>query len=64
MWPGLYARGRGQPLPPLLTWTLRNWLFGFQVASLREKLRMYEAGAQAPQQDLPQPPKSGTPQPP
>ncbi|XP_036197779.1 kinesin-like protein KIF18B isoform X1 [Myotis myotis] len=35
-----------------------------EVASLREKLRMYEAGAQAPQQDLPQPPKSGTPQPP
>ncbi|XP_054565479.1 kinesin-like protein KIF18B [Eptesicus fuscus] len=35
-----------------------------EVASLREKLRMYEAGAQAPQQDLPQPPKSGPPQPP
>ncbi|XP_036307189.1 kinesin-like protein KIF18B isoform X1 [Pipistrellus kuhlii] len=35
-----------------------------EVASLREKLRMYEAGAQAPQQDLPRPPTSGPPQPP
>ncbi|XP_016057558.1 PREDICTED: kinesin-like protein KIF18B [Miniopterus natalensis] len=33
-----------------------------EVATLREKLRVYEAGAQAPQQDLPQPPQSGHPQ--
>nr|XP_019607867.1 PREDICTED: kinesin-like protein KIF18B [Rhinolophus sinicus]XP_019607868.1 PREDICTED: kinesin-like protein KIF18B [Rhinolophus sinicus] len=33
-----------------------------EVAILREKLRVYEAGAGAPQQDLPQPPKSGLPQ--
>ncbi|XP_014644581.1 PREDICTED: kinesin-like protein KIF18B [Ceratotherium simum simum] len=35
-----------------------------EVAALREKLRVYEAGAQAPKQDLPQSPKSGPPQPP
>ncbi|XP_066119519.1 kinesin-like protein KIF18B isoform X1 [Saccopteryx bilineata] len=29
-----------------------------EVATLKEKLRVYEAGAQAPQQDLAQPPKS------
>ncbi|KAM7068831.1 kinesin-like protein KIF18B isoform 1-T2 [Molossus nigricans] len=33
-----------------------------EVATLREKLRVYEAGTQAPQQDLPQPPKLGSPQ--
>lgn len=41
---------------------LKGWLLWFQVATLREKLRVYEAGAGAPQQDLPQPPKSGLPQ--
>ncbi|XP_046532138.1 kinesin-like protein KIF18B [Equus quagga] len=34
-----------------------------EVAALREKLRVYEAGAQAPQQDLPQSPTAGPPQP-
>ncbi|KAM5213087.1 kinesin-like protein KIF18B isoform 2-T2 [Hipposideros larvatus] len=33
-----------------------------EVATLKEKLQVYEAGAGAPQQDLPQPPKSGLPQ--
>nr|XP_058904818.1 kinesin-like protein KIF18B [Kogia breviceps] len=32
-----------------------------EVATLREKLRVYEAGAQAPQQDSLQPPKAGPP---
>ncbi|XP_059937298.1 kinesin-like protein KIF18B isoform X2 [Mesoplodon densirostris] len=32
-----------------------------EVAALREKLRVYEAGAQAPQQDSSQPPKAGPP---
>uniref|UniRef100_A0A9L0S6Y3 Kinesin family member 18B n=1 Tax=Equus caballus TaxID=9796 RepID=A0A9L0S6Y3_HORSE len=33
-----------------------------EVAALREKLRVYEAGAQAPHQDLPQSPTAGPPQ--
>nr|XP_060501851.1 kinesin-like protein KIF18B isoform X1 [Panthera onca] len=33
-----------------------------EVAALREKLQMYEAGAQAPPQDLPKSPRSGPPQ--
>ncbi|XP_011375424.1 kinesin-like protein KIF18B [Pteropus vampyrus] len=33
-----------------------------EVATLREKLQVYEAGARGPQEDLPQPPRSGSPQ--
>ena len=40
---------------------LRVWAALFQVAALREKLRVYEAGAQAPLLDPPRSPKPGPP---
>lgn len=40
---------------------LRGWATLFQVAALREKLRVYEAAAQAPPHDAPRSPKPGTP---
>ena len=40
---------------------LRVWAALFQVAALREKLRVYEAGAQAPLLDPPRSPKPGRP---
>lgn len=50
------------PLAFVVPWTLRTGLLLFQVAALREKLQVYEAGAQALQQNSPQPPKLSIPQ--
>ena len=61
---GPLARGQGAlPAPCLLCspGALRGWAASFQVATLREKLRVYEAGAQAPQQDSSRSPKAGPP---
>lgn len=58
------ARGQGAlPAPCLLCspGALTGWAASFQVAALREKLRVYEAGAQAPQQDSSQPPQADPP---
>lgn len=59
---GALGCGQGSlPDPHLLCspGALMGWAALFQVAALREKLRTYEAGAQAPQQDPTPSPKLG-----
>lgn len=58
VWPGFCTWGWGSSHLLRSPGALKDRRFRFQVATLREKLRVYEAGAQ----DLPQPPTSGPPQ--